>query len=86
MPEKSLHSPNPKFKVLEGGNRSVYKLTLEEIYDLLEAMHGLKLVGVKVQDRCNEVWKKIAKDRGLDWESIMPVQDKDLEYFSAVKR
>ena len=79
------------FHILEGGDRSVYKLTLEETYDLLKAMLALSLVELdrsptlSAQDRCNEVWKRIANDRGVDWESIRPVPSGDTELFSAKK-
>lgn len=79
------------FSVIEGGRCSVYELSLEEMYDLLQAMHGLRLVEVDCSpeqsnyDRCNEVWKKIAKERGLDWKSIYPAPSGEPEFFSARK-
>ena len=86
----NLSTSKDTFKVVGGGNRSVYELSLEEIYDLLKAMHGLSLTESDsspeqlAQNRCNKVWKKIAEDRGVDWKSIRPVSGKGLEFFSAI--
>lgn len=91
MNGSSLSKKISSFRVIEGGNRSVYELTLEETYDLLKAMLALSLVESNrsptssAQDRCNEVWKRIANDRNLDWKSIMPVPSGEPEFFSAKK-
>lgn len=34
-------------------------------------------------ERCNEVWKGIAKERNIDWKTILPRADRDPEYFTA---
>jgi hypothetical protein len=36
------------------------------------------------QTRCNSIWKEIALERGLNWESIAPAPKHGFEYFSAV--
>ncbi len=91
MSGRSVSQELSNFHVIEGGNRSVYELTLEETYDLLKAMLALSLVELdrsptlSAQDRCNEVWKRIANNRCVDWESIRPVPSGDPEFFSAKK-
>ena len=34
-------------------------------------------------ERCNEVWKDIAKSRNLDWQSITAAPSQDPAYFEA---
>ena len=69
--------------------RREYRLTTQEILKLTQAMQNPTLfnsAGQPVQtayERCIEVWKIIAKDRGVNWKTILPRADKDPEYFTA---
>ena len=65
-----------------------YELEDEEFMDLTLAMYGHmpteeEHTWVAHKDalaRCNEVWKRVAKIRNLDWRSISP-SERGLEYF-----
>ena len=88
---KSSSISGHDFRVISGSGRSRYELTLEELHDLLQAMHGLKVVETdcspmqSAQNSCNEVWRRIAEVRGLDWTTIMPVPSGEPEFFTAKK-
>ncbi len=68
--------------------RREYELTNEEFMELVLAMYGSmpteeKDISIPLEnsyERCNEVWKKIAAARGLNWKSIMPSK-RGPEYF-----
>ena len=39
---------------------------------------------LSAQERCNQAWKEICKERKLDWESVEPAPGKGFEYFTAL--
>ena len=71
-----------------------YELEDEELRDLTIAMYGffpleyiekngaLPPTLEDARERCNKVWQRVAKERNIDWESII-LSEKGLEYFMA---
>jgi hypothetical protein len=69
-------------------------LTLKELQELIAATHesdadallgadGSPINSLNPRERCNEIWKRICRERGLDFSSIQPTDPPSPRVFLA---
>ena len=69
-------------------------LTLKELQELIAATHesdanalldsqGAPVKNLNPRERCNEIWKRICRERGLDFDSIQPTDPPSPRVFYA---